>query len=153
MPKIIDVIFHKWKYGVQQFVVLDRMPEFRYRRIGSDVLFAQDENCYSAYKHEAPGPTWKAFGGRKFTIEMEEGEPLQAYGQWWDTSPAKYSDEPLIGLGINTIADLQRCYVFTSGHFSLGDYDAWLECNQVSDELHKYDPRHVIYNPDWQVER
>ena len=46
--KIIDVIDRKHAYGVQRFLVLNKMPDFVYERQGR-YLIAEDSGFYNFY--------------------------------------------------------------------------------------------------------
>jgi len=109
--KIIDVIHHQNKYGVQIFHVLSRMPIFIYERKGG-WLTGEDSGFFNFYRHEAPFGRFKAFAGSKFDISMKDGSVIHADGQWWDDVPPEYSGL-LVHVGIGTVEKLNRCNVFS----------------------------------------
>lgn len=150
--KIIDVIARKVEYSqhTHYYVVVDRLPDFVYSRGEEEVwhshrkqrrLMAHDSGFYS-FMVERPG-TRDAFAGRKFTIALDDGETLECDGQVWDEfDPAR--PEPVVQVGVATLADLEKCYVFFGGQISVAKLQAWLDANQPSSRYHKYDPRHTI---------
>ncbi len=144
--QIVDVIDHRNKYATQRMLVVDRMPSLIYERRSRQLLVGHDSGCFGFYEYETPGPTWKAFGGRKFEIPMVDGSVIAAFGQWWDPGvPADFRGL-VYSYGMSTIADLSRCHVFSGG--ILIDcliVDAWLTANEPSNNYHKYDKRHKTY--------
>ncbi len=141
--EILDIIDHRHKYGTQRELVVDRMPSLVYEQRSRVLLVGHDSGCFGFYGYETPGPTWKAFCGRKFEIPMVDGSVIEASGQWWDPGlPADFQGL-LYSYGMNTIAGLAQCCVFMSG--ILIDcliVDAWLAKNEPSNNYHKYDKRH-----------
>ena len=125
--KIIDVILHKNKYSTQTFVVTDRQPNFVYTKI-DNWLIAEDSGFYSFYFHELASKTWKAFAGRKFNIPLDNGETIEAVGQWWDGVPEEYKE--LMESGSSTIEQLNECNVFCSSRCDKRFIDEWLEENE-----------------------
>lgn len=146
MPNIIDVIRHSTKFAgglTQGFIVLDKMPEFIYERRGN-CLVAADDGFYDCLHYDKPSKNWKAFAGREFDLKMKDGTIEHAYGQWWSGKHQENAPELIISLGMNTIEELHKCYVFCSGHVSKAKYDAWLSCNTPSDNYYKYDKNRMI---------
>lgn len=143
--EVLDVIDHRHRYGVQRELVVSRLPKPLFERRGQ-LLIGEDCGVFQFYGYEQPGPTWKAFGGRKFEIPMADGTTIKANGQWWDPSiPADYRDL-LYSFGLNTEEKLGECHVFF-GQFCIDReiVDAWLEANEPSNNYHKYDRRHRDY--------
>jgi hypothetical protein len=141
---ILDIIDHRSKYSTQRMLVVDRMPDFVYERKGS-WLFGHDSGCFKFYAHEAPGPTWKAFGGAKFSIPLSDGSVIEASGQWWGAFPADFR-QLVYSYGMNTPDALSQCHVFMGGiHTDCEIVDAWLAANEPSNNYHRYDARHVDY--------
>ena len=89
--KIIDVIHHKNKYGVQVFHVLDRMPNFIYARYGRWLL-GEDSGFFNFYFYNKPSKGFEAFAGRKFTIPMKDGSGIEATGEWWHGIKPDYQE-------------------------------------------------------------
>jgi len=143
MPKIIDVIIHQPKepYSAQTMLVLDKMPDFRYRREGN-LLLAEDGGFYSCYFHERPTPNSKAFGGAVFDIPLLDGGVERAEGQWWCGSHPIGREMEVVQPGYNTIAGLHKCYVFTGGAtVEKRLIDNWLERNEASRDYRKYEKK------------
>lgn len=155
--KIIDVIHHYNAYGMQIMVVVDRMPEYRYERVGNN-LTAHDSGFWDFMFIEAPTKHFQAFAGREFDIQLADGSTMHCKGQVWSGRQSGPTPEPLVSVGVNTIEGLTKCHVFMScGGISKAKYEAWLAENTPSYRLDKYDPRasmafwDEIYrnNPDW----
>lgn len=137
---IVDIIDHSNKHFTQRMLVVDRMPRFIYQRRG-DTLIGHDSGFFKFFGYGRPGPNWQAFGGAKFQIPMADGSVIEADGQWWDVCPKDFS-EVTYGLGVSTIAELEKCHVFTGGiHVDRELVDAWLQTNAPSNNYHKYDRR------------
>jgi hypothetical protein len=141
MPKIIDVIHHfpKSYNGEfrQDFVVLDKLPEFLYEKKGV-CLIASDDGFYDCLFYDTPGKNWKAFAGREFDLKMKDGTIIHASGQWWDGKHQENAPEPIVRVGIGTIEGLGKCNVFSSGHISKVKYEEWLSKNTPSNDYYKY---------------
>ncbi len=109
--KILALV--KFNDGVA--LVLDKKPELIYKLIGG-IIFGTDGLFYDCYEYGSCDKNWKAFGGRKFDIKLENGEIINCYGQWWHGGFNKV--EKLIGRKIGhatakTINGLKECYVFS----------------------------------------
>lgn len=145
---IIDIIDHRDAYGVQRQLVVDRMPEFVFERRGANWLIGHDSGFFQFYKYDRPGPGWKAFAGLKFDIRMADGSVEKAHGQWWDARPTDFYGLTH-SLGVNTIENLEQCYVFRGGiHVDRELVDAWLAQNATSNNYHKYNASHDDYGKD-----
>jgi hypothetical protein len=104
------------KFNDSRAYVLDQRPQLVYTKyntciIGTDGIF------YHCYCYEAPSGRWKAFGGRKFTLTMQDGEVIECYGQWWDGINAearRIIGKELISVAAAAKNDLDECYVFCS---------------------------------------
>jgi hypothetical protein len=150
--QIIDVIVTTSLYGkhTQYSVVVDRMPEFIYRRGEEETwhgyrkqrrLMANDSGFYS-FMVERPGTT-DAFAGRKFTIALDDGGSLECDGQVWDEfDPSR--PEPVVQVGVCTIEKLHSCYCFFGGQISKSKLEAWLSTSKPSRNYRKYDKQHSI---------
>ena len=143
MIQIIDVIKHKNKYSTQTMIVIDKHPEFKYKRVG-DMLIAEDSGFFSFYKYKKPSKNWEAFAGREFDIHLDSGEIEKAYGQWWDHLPEDYSDL-VYCFGTQTEEGLARCNVFHSSKVDKVLVDEWLADNEPSNNYHKYDTKNKDY--------
>ena len=134
---IIDIIITKHK---QMFLVLDRMPVFKYTK-KDNILVAEDSGFYSCYLIEHDRFA-KAFGGRKFQIAMEDGSTLDANGQYWDQLHPIYKEKPTMSQGICTIKELNKCNVFISGQMDKELVTNWLDNHDHSDDYDKYEKRY-----------
>ena len=133
--RIIDIILHKNAYSTQMFIVLNRKPEFIYRKEG-DWLIAEDSGFFNFYYYEKPGRAFQAFAGREFDISLTNGEVIKATGQWWDGVPEQYRH--LADPGSGTIDGLGRCNVFCSTHLDQKMIDKWLYWYTPSNNYNKY---------------
>ena len=85
--------------------------------IESDGLF------FSSLVYDRPSERWKAFAGRKFDIELEDGTVEHCTGQWWDGTTEKTKDivgGDFISVTVCSIEELKKCYVFC-GRYALKD--------------------------------
>lgn len=139
MPEIIDVILMKSQFSDTDhaYLVLDKMPEFRFERVGP-FLIAEDDGFFACYGYERPSAGFVAFGGRKFDIPLVDGTVVKADGQWWWESPNERSGVPTMPCAISTAEELNRCYVFSGGHVSVDKFNAWLAKNAPSRDYNKY---------------
>lgn len=140
MTKIIDVIKHKNMYNTQTFLVLDKMPEFIYERVGSH-LIAEDCGFYNFYAYRR---STEAFDGRKFDIPLVGGSVEKATGQWWHTFPEDYYGL-VDSIGIGSPQGLAECNVFSSANVDLQVLDDWMANNEPSNNYYKYDKRNKNY--------
>jgi hypothetical protein len=142
VPNIIDVIIHRpWAYHgaiIQEFVIVDVAPRFLFERRGS-FLVAEDDGFFECYQ-EQPG-TKDAFAGREFDLSMKDGSAVHAKGQIWYGGHARNAPYPIVDVGIATLEQLRKCYVFGAGHVSREKWNAWLAENAPSEDYWKYDPR------------
>lgn len=119
--KIIAVV----KFNNHEALVLEKYPELVYKKsvdyiIGSDGVFL---NCYG---YDRPGKNWKAFGGRKFDITLDDGTVEHCNGQWWDAvtpSAQKFIDDEIILVTANDIESLTNCFVFTGLRAIKSEYE------------------------------
>ena len=151
--KIVDVIDHKSGYGIQRFVVLNRMPKKLYEQKGR-WLVGNDGPIWDVLEI-SPGST-KAFGGRKFDLQMKDGSVFNCVGQVWASSNKELTP-PVYALAASTAAELYRCNVFCSALIEKTLVDEWLAVNRPSNNYEKYsaqeDPEYwwsfVINNGYW----
>jgi hypothetical protein len=140
MPKILDVI-RTDPYGLGLFhhhLLVDEMPVLVFEK-NRGLLVATHDGFSQCYEYQTPGPTFKAFGGREFDIPLKDGTVEHAWGQWWDRSPFITKDQgPYTPVGIATLADLQRCYVFAHGVIETAKLNEWLANNEPSTNYYKY---------------
>lgn len=136
MIKIIDIIQHKNKYGTQTMLIVDRPPIFKYEKKGN-LLVGEDSGFFSFYTYKRPSTGFRAFGGRKFDIPLKSGEIEKAQGQWWNCLPHEYKDA-VYTLGVATVKELEKCYVFYSMKVKKELVDTWLLNNKPSTNYYKY---------------
>jgi hypothetical protein len=141
--KIIDIIHHKNKYGIQQFVVTDRQPEFLYDR-KNGWLIGEDSGFFNFYFLQPPTKYAKAFAGREFKIPLKDGTEIEAKGQWWDGIPEDYCGL-LASLGVGTPETLSKCNVFSGVCLDPDLIEGWLEKNEPTNNYSKYDSRNKDY--------
>ena len=113
MSKVIDVILHRNKYSTQSFLVVDKLPEFKYEEKiskGQRVLIAKDGIFSSLYYYQKPDSMFQAFANRAFKIPMKDGSFVEAKGQWW----SGLSGANTMSIGIGTPDGLAKCNVFCS---------------------------------------
>lgn len=141
MPNIIDVIQHRNAYNVQTMIVVDRMPEFVYVRRGEHFI-AHDDGFYDFLAgHAGKGD---AFAGREFHIKLEDGSTFHCQGRVWSSGHGGHVSEAVVEVGVATVEQLHKCYVFMGGRVSAAKLQAWLDANKPSGNYRKYDPRHTV---------
>lgn len=73
------------KFNNHKAYVVENIGDFKYYRLGSEIIYGTDGIRYICYKYDKPSENFKAFGGRKFTLKIEDtGEIVECDGQWWD---------------------------------------------------------------------
>lgn len=154
--KIVAVV----KFNQLEAYVLNRLPEFKYKKIGS-IMYGIDSGLFQCYSYESCDDRWKAFGGRKFDIKLENGEIEHCYGQWWNGGHdkiAKLENIELIGITFQTVENLKDCYVFTGGSIdkefksklraeytgNIYEYREYEKIIKYDDEIHKWIHRHTV---------
>lgn len=95
------------KFNHGEGLVLNRNPNYVYRRVSPTLLLAEDGPFCSVYGFQAPQGRFKAFAGRKFDIPLEDGTVEKAHGQWWDCG---YTGK--VQVIYKSKASLEECYVF-----------------------------------------
>lgn len=109
--KIIAVV----KFNEGEAYVLNHAPVFKYKKqnnviVGTDGVFA------SCYFNDPSSRNFEAFGGRKFDIELENGEVEHCHGQWWDGIKPEaikmLGTYELVHVTYGTKDHLKKCYVF-----------------------------------------
>jgi hypothetical protein len=115
--KITRVVasLNKFSGETHYSLVIDRSPVFLFERFGS-FLVAEDCGFFNSYQF-CNDQYEKAFGGSKFDIRLKNGETIKADGQWWASIPREevWPGVDTTCLGIATIEELSRCYVFFAG--------------------------------------
>lgn len=142
MPNIIDIIDHKNDYGTQRFLVLDSMPKRVYTRYDDGCFIAHDDGFYDFLSGRAG--RGDAFAGREFFIDLDDGTKFHCQGQVWASGHGGHVSEPTVSIGVSTIQELHKCYVFSSASVSVAKIQAWLDENTPSGNYYKYDPRNTI---------
>lgn len=140
--EIIDVIhhYHAYSFGKPQIhLLLNRLPEFLYE-MKENRLEAHDSGMYD-FMYILGGT--KAFGGRKFDLNMKDGSKFHCHGQVWQGGTPE-GFEPTMEVGYGTLDSLNECYVFCAGTISRAMYDRWMENNQPSYNSRKYDHRETL---------
>lgn len=95
--------------------VLDEAPKYRYYKLGDNIIYGTDGIFYICYRYERPSGSFKAFGGREFTITLSTGEIIKCNGQWWDGGYGELAKELNISfthVTYNTNEELKNCYVY-----------------------------------------
>lgn len=116
------------KFNSGKAYVLDKNPEFKCYRLGTNIIYATDGIFYKCYKYEGGS---KAFGGRKFTLQIEDTKELvECSGQWYDGGYGILNKElglNLVNITYNTDEDLKKCYVFSGATVDNNTFELILE--------------------------
>ncbi|GKU80154.1 hypothetical protein [Paenibacillus sp. L3-i20] len=118
--------------------VLKKPIEFTYYREGN-LIIGLDSTCtfVHCYYYDNPSPGFYAFGGRKFDIQLDNGDVINCYGQWWAggyQQAAKLLGEELVPVTYKDVESLKDCYVF---------YGAYAIKSRVAETENNYEG--VIY--------
>ena len=111
-------------------IVLEEKPKLVYKRIGTNIIYGTDGIFYKCYGFDRPSKGWEAFGGSKFDLEMEDGEVINCYGQWWDSGSNKVGEHVGCKIGhaaVGVIDDLKRCYVYSGYDVDVEKYNEFLK--------------------------
>jgi len=110
--------------------VLSRLPKYEYTKRG-DYIEGTDGIFYDCYIYNRIGG---AFGGSKFTLKLKTGEIVNCDGHWFSGGHGNVK-VPLVSIGIGTVDELKRCYVFQSAYV-----DPWkLKCLPGFDSNFSYE--------------
>jgi len=105
------------KFNQGEAFVLSDKVEFKYQQHGNLIIGIDDSETFlDLYVYERPTPSFKAFGGHEFDIQLENGEVIHCNGQWW--SGGIKQAEHILGKEITNVTyksqqELKDCYVFT----------------------------------------
>jgi len=137
-------------------LVLDRMPVLKYKKIGSSGLLGSDGDFFDFMyiRHERMA---KAFGGRKFELPMENGDPMQCSGQVWDganqdhyqyfgCSDYKEFWKLFSSAPISTVDRLRDCYVFSSNRLFIGTFESMVA--SYEGKIYEYYEYERLINPE-----
>ncbi len=109
--KIVAVVRMNDSYAV----VLNRPLSFdTYSRTGK-IVYSEDSGFFRRYRYEGGS---RAFAGRHFDLQMDDGTTLECIGDWWDGGTGELSShthKSLQNVPVGTIKGLTNCYVFSSG--------------------------------------
>ncbi len=110
--------------------VLDKKPELKYVK-KDGLMYGKDKHgiFYKCYYYDQPGKNWQAFAGRKFSIELENGEIEECHGQWWHGGQSLVEREEGVKLGsgtLNTTDALKNCYVYYGYEVDVDKYEEFI---------------------------
>jgi len=142
-------ILAKVKFNSGIAVVLNKRPLLKFYRTNhrniqscgekGNLIYGTDGLFYDCYFYKRPGRNAMAFGGRKFTINLENGESVDCHGQWWDGAHEEICELLKIELTLVTfraIEDLKKCYVFAGCTAEVSGWNKLL--NSVDMPIHEY---------------
>lgn len=150
-PKIIDVIAKKSPYSdqVHYYVVVDQPVKYVYTRspIIESGLFMRVGQSFFLGRHgdfydflagtERKGD---AFAGRAFDIALDDGTKFHCQGDVWSCGPRK-TDPVVYQIGVASLDELRKCYVFYGGFVAREALETWLSKNEASSDYYKHDQR------------
>src|SRR5260221_3119339 len=102
----------KFNSGVA--LVLDEDPKLVYNKYDYTIVGTDGCFCEGLF-YERPSENWQAFAGRKFDIQLENGEVEHCTGQWWrglSTKAISILGETPISVTARSLSALKECYVF-----------------------------------------
>lgn len=129
--KILDVV--RFNQGVAY--VVDEKPEKLYQRLqleGNQYIYGTDASgvLFRCFQYDRPSERWKAFGGWKFDLKMQDGSVEHCDGQWWDAGSgaiAKHLGIELVPVTIQILGRLRECFVFTAEYVDKAKLDVLTE--------------------------
>lgn len=96
--------------------VINRPINLLYTKIDRETIIGYDEGVLSFYRKETYSSKLKAFGGRKFKLQLTDGSIEECFGQWWDgmSESAKelYNSNNICYFPSATKDELKECYVY-----------------------------------------
>jgi len=105
----------KFNSGVA--LVMKNEIKFKYKKYDNIIIgIDESETFVDCLYYEAPWGRFKAFAGREFDISLENGKIIHCNGQWWhggSDQAEKILDKKIVGVTVNDIESLKKCYVFT----------------------------------------
>lgn len=153
-PKIVDVIAQKSPYSdrVHYYVIVDQPVRYVYTpspvtpdmhhdafiRPGQTFFLGR---CGDFFDYlSGTGRKGQAFAGSEFDIELVDGSKFHCAGDVW--SCCRRKDDPVtIDVGVATLAELEKCYVFCGGNILRETLETWLAANAPSDDYYKHDKK------------
>lgn len=145
----INKAFYIDSYGNRQwYLVLDEYPDYRYesrpvephevlygRSHGETLYWAAVGPFVKSYVH-SPGSS-NAFCGREIVVSMKDGTTRTFKGDLWD-SGQWLANPNSQGVGIASVEQLTKCYVFFGGsHIDSDFFERWLDEN--ADKIAPYE--------------
>lgn len=109
--KIVAVVRMNGSYAV----VLNRPLRFDTYSSTGKVVYSEDSGFFSRYRYEGGS---RAFAGRHFKLQMDDGSVLECKGDWWDGGTGELEfliSKSLQSVSVGTVEGLTNCYVFSSG--------------------------------------
>ncbi|UNY48724.1 hypothetical protein P9294_gp009 [Bacillus phage FADO] len=104
------------KFNDNVALVMKEKIKLTYNRY-NDAIIGRDETgvFFDCLYYERPIGKWKAFAGREFDIELENGEIVHCNGQWWsglNDTAREIINQDLASVTAKDIESLKKCYVF-----------------------------------------
>lgn len=109
--KIVAVVRMNDSYAV----VLNRALSFEAYSSTGKIVYSEDSGFFSRFRYEGGS---RAFAGRHFNLQMDDGSILECKGDWWDGGTGELEfliSKSLKSVPVGTIEGLTNCYVFSSG--------------------------------------
>lgn len=121
------------------YVVVDEVPELTYEKIGFDYVGSSidsDDNIIASryLKRENFG---NAFGGRTLNLKMKDGTIKSIKDYWFDYGSYEKHGE-FVGIGIGTLEELQKCYVYCSYNINKNTFTKMVDEYLKSDKIYDY---------------
>lgn len=147
--EIIDVIakskgvYANHPYGLL-YIVVSREPKFVHKQTGR-YFHAEDDGIFDCLgiQHD---PYAKAFAGREFDIDLEDGNKYHCKGQVWSCWEAELFPVPAVQAGVATLEELAKCYVFSGAMISVPKLEAWLANHETHEDYYRYEKKHQSPN-------
>lgn len=132
--------------GGEAFILKEPI-RLTYYKFEHDTIIGTDGIFYNFYMKDWAGWSTDAFGGRKFTLTMHDGEQVVCEGRWWDaispTAKMLLEGQTLVHASANGVQQLQNCYVYY-GYTADKDKLAELRSTYCGPVLEYYEGQFVI---------
>jgi hypothetical protein len=114
--KVLAVV----KFNDSEALVLDKLPKLNYQ-LSNGCITGTDGVFADCLYYEAPFGRFKAFAGREFEINLQDGTVIKCNGQYWDGIKPEHIK--VLGftparVTINSYDQLKKCYVFMGAYAS-----------------------------------
>jgi len=149
--KILKLIRTKLGGDYDYKIVVDKIPTMIYKKIKGDYIGKtvndKGDIIFSQYlKYNSWG---NAFAGRELELELENNKKVTIKDYWYDCGHYQEHGE-FISIGIGTIENLKKCYVYTSRNINKDTFIKMLEEYLKHEKVYGYGEVEKIIKMDYE---